>query len=427
MARKALKKAIEPTEPASVPASAAPEASTGPLLLSTTRKELLAVLRKVAATCPKGKRSMPILQHVAITTGPHGAIFAATDLNTYAVVHVTSWQTSGASTLLVPAKALVDLVVKLPEGPITVRETSERGRAVEIASALGSIGLAALHGRDFPKLPPVLPDDPAAGQALTTVDADKFRALLEATDYAVCQDETRFHLNGVLFEYDGGTARAIATDGHRLALAQVELERAGDFKTADKGVIIPEDVVTAFRKLAKGSGTVDVGMVSMLDAGMLAMRRSVQGMTTTIVSKLIDAQFPPYWQVIPHDNLKLCTVNRQALISAMERAKTLCTSTRGAKLTVRSGVLTVFADQPDTGGEIRETLEAETRPDGLDFAIGVNPRYLADALQALEGDRVTIALGKNELDPILVRSTEDATTRMVRASSRLAVIMPMRI
>jgi DNA polymerase-3 subunit beta len=134
-----------------------------------------------------------------------------------------------------------------------------------------------------------------------------------------------------------------------------------------------------------------------------------------IAVKLIDAQFPPYEQVIPKEHKKIITVDRGRLIDALRRAQLMSSETRGVKMAATKDGVTVTSDNPDLG-EVREELEAEYSGDAI--AIGFNPKYVVELLGQMGSDQITIALG-GELDPGLIRP--------LASDEYLGVVMPMRI
>lgn len=211
---------------------------------------------------------------------------------------------------------------------------------------------------------------------------------------------------------------AVATDGHRLALA----ERA--FSTISlprPGVIVPSKGVAVLSKLL-GKGSCNIAAT---ESHLFVQHGHATRVTVAI--KTIAAQFPPYRQVIPAHGDRFVTVERKTLIAALKRAKVNSTKTRGAKLTAGDGKLVIASDHPDTG-ETREVLRATgLYVEGTEsFSIGVNASYLLDALAQIDDKHVTIAFG-GELDPMLVRSTEHACSHPPGQGPALFVIMPMRI
>ena len=134
-----------------------------------------------------------------------------------------------------------------------------------------------------------------------------------------------------------------------------------------------------------------------------------------IAVKLIDAQFPPYEQVIPKDHKKVITVDRVKFIDGLRRAQLMSSETRGVKVAATKDGITITSDNPDLG-EVREELEAEYKGDAI--AIGFNPKYVVELLGQMQSDQITISLG-GELDPGLIHP--------LAGDQYLGVVMPMRI
>jgi DNA polymerase III subunit beta len=134
-----------------------------------------------------------------------------------------------------------------------------------------------------------------------------------------------------------------------------------------------------------------------------------------IAVRLIDAQFPPYEQVIPKDHKKVITVDRMRFIDALRRAQLMSSETRGVKVAATKDGMTITSDNPDLG-EVREELDAEYNGDPI--AIGFNPKYVVELLTQMTSDQITISLG-GELDPGLIRP--------FTGDDYLGVVMPMRI
>jgi DNA polymerase-3 subunit beta len=423
--RKASKQSTETTTESSAP-------SANPAILSAitraeftaSKKDLTAAVRRLASIAPK-KPSIAVLSYMMIKAGPEGVTLAATDLDIYAVHNAPAWTVHGTGSVLVNAKALNELLRKLPDGPVTVRA---RELGVEVCQGTASVILQSFNARDFPKFPTV--------ENFATVNAKPLRDVIDGVSFAVCKDQTRFHLNGVLLSHDGARFRGVATDGHRLALAQLT-ERdpkptasALDLNLPSKGVIVPAQACDAIRKLLR-DGECEI----RFHAPYLVVRQS----GVTFSCKTIDATFPPYEQVIPKANARLVTVDRAALLGALGRAALNCSGARGVELVGKDQTLTLKTANPDKG-EASETLPCETRPDGVNFTIGLQAKYLIEACESISGERVTIAISGDEkmnrdsppkpsyqLDPVLVRDAEHAATQAIMESSYLCVIMPMRI
>jgi DNA polymerase-3 subunit beta len=220
----------------------------------------------------------------------------------------------------------------------------------------------------------------------------------------VCNDETRFHLNGVFFESDGSKVRMVSTDGHRLSKVERTLPNGPKLSA---GVIIPKKGLLEIKKVLETGPSCKL---SIKTPHMFVVHDDI-----AIAVKLIDAQFPPYEQVIPKDHKRIITVDRVRFIDALRRAQLMSSETRGVKVAATKEGMTITSDNPDLG-EVREELEADY--DGEPIAIGFNPKYVVELLSQMASDQVTLALG-GELDPGLIRP--------LAGDEYLGVVMPMRI
>lgn len=373
-------------------------------LAFTAQKASLKKLFTAMGRVADRKSSMPILATVLMRADKDGVTLAATDLN-LTLTYRAPFIVNGIGGMLCKAKALTDLLGKMPDGDVTIAAT-ERG--VQLLSGSTCLTLEGATDREFPKVP-----DADTGIAYTTIDAGMFAALLKSAEFSVCRDETRFHLNGVYLEANGLTLRAVSTDGHRLTRATAPIKDLHWVGHAT-GIIVPHKAVKEIAKLlTKGECQVATKGVFLF----------VKQGAWTLAAKCIDAQFPPYEQVIPKDHRRLVTVARQPLIDALERAWAMCCETRGVKLSANDGQLRIQSDNPDMG-ETSEWLPAEHV--GGTVAMGFNPGYLIEILSRFDGERVTLAVG-DELDPAIVRDTDDVVTNSLDESPYLGVVMPMRI
>jgi DNA polymerase III subunit beta len=231
--------------------------------------------------------------------------------------------------------------------------------------------------------------------------------MIERTLFSICNDETRFHLNGVFFESDGSKSRMVSTDGHRLS--KVERTIANGPKLS-AGVIIPKKGLLEIKKVLEQGPSAKIAIKT---PHVFLVQDDI-----AIAVKLIEAQFPPYEQVIPKENDKVAIAPRLALLEALKRISIMSSDkTWGIKLAVAKGELKVASDNPDLG-EAHETLDVSY--EGAPLAIGFNAKYFIELLGEMEGDEVKLELN-GELDPGLVRPADG------KAGSYLGVVMPMRI
>jgi DNA polymerase III subunit beta len=351
---------------------------------------------RLAQNIADRKSTMPMLANVLLRTiGKTKLLIGATDLNVSVTAELKSNNTAEGG-LTVNAKSLHDIVSSAPGDEITLRRADNNW--AELKSGKVAFRVVGMPDRDFPKVPD------ARESQFSEVDAGTVREMIDRTLFSVCNDETRFHLNGVLFESTGETARMVSTDGHRLS--KVERTLAGG-PALTSGVIIPKKGLLELKRVLEGASNVK-----------LAVRTPylfVVNDDVTLAVKLIDAQFPPYEMVIPKGHSKTLVIDRPRLIDALKRAQLMSSDTRGVKFSVENSNLTITSDNPDLG-EVREELDAEY--DGSPVSIGFNPKYVIELLAQMASDQVGLHLG-GELDPGLFKP--------LTGDDYLGVVMPMRI
>lgn len=359
------------------------------------KTEFLKGLRHAQSIADR-KSTMPMLANVLLrATGKGKLLVAATDLNVSLSAQLESKNTSEGGITL-GAKALHDIVVNMPGDHITLKRADNNW--AEIKAGKVDYRLVGMPDRDFPKIPDHREVE------FAELDAGVLREMIDKTLFSVCNDETRFHLNGVLLESDGKRARMVSTDGHRLS--KVERELPG-VPALSAGIIIPKKGLVELKKTLDGLTTAKVAVKSPYIF--------VSGEGVTLAVKLIESNFPPYDAVIPKDHTREAHIDRGALLDALKRAQLMSSETRGVKFALTEGRLVIASDNPDLG-EVREELDA--RFDGDEVSIGFNPRYVIDLLSQMSSDEVTLELN-GELDPGLLRPTSD--------EDYLGVVMPMRI
>lgn len=395
--------AIEQGTPATAPA---------PALVSVPRaneftvsgaafKRALAQLTSVV-----DKRSgLPILANVLLRSRGTELEMVGTDLAVWLTLRLATGKGSAACGTTIGAHAAHALVKTLPEGEIAIAPKESHAA---ICSGPVSARLSSIPDRDFPKVPTHEGD-------WFSVDAAVLRRAIDSTMFSVCKDETRFHLNGAFLASDGVTLTVVTTDGHRLTKSRGPWSGS----TLAKGIIVPSGGLAQLRKI--------LAKVERCDFGIAARYLFVRTECATLAVKLTDADFPPYEQVIPKANTRLVTVDRKALVAALKRSKLVAAETRGARLEVADGTLTVATDDPDRG-DIRDAIAADYA--GKSFRYGLNPCYLLELLERLDDASITMGFdpGKGgDLSPCTVRGTDDAAMRPLGEASVIGVIMPMRI
>ena len=258
---------------------------------------------------------------------------------------------------------------------------------------------------------------PAEGSPSRPRDVAVLQELIAKTHFSISTDETRAHLNSALFEWDGDVVRMVTTDGHRLS--KMEVKVAG--RQASATMLIPLKAIQELRRLCDdiASEGKDAGkdapkpQLQITQSGSSAF---FQGGGMTFGVRLVDAQFPPYSQVIPQQSEKVVRVPRAAFADALKAVSVAASErTGGVKLGLAKGTMRITTESPESGEGFDEV---PVEYDGAPMTIGFNAKYFLDVLASLEEDEVQLGLG-GELDPAVVRP--------VGPRQFLAVVMPMRI
>jgi DNA polymerase-3 subunit beta len=319
-----------------------------------------------------------------------------TDLEVELVASVDV-EVEAAGEVTVPGRKLLDICRALPDEAEVSMSLS--GEKLTVKSGRSRFSLMTLPAAEFPRI-----GDINAGQSLAVSQATLAK-LLEKTHFSMAQQDVRYYLNGLLLETGDKRLRAVATDGHRLALCDVELD---DKKAPEQQVIVPRKGVLELQRLIGGDGDLQI------ELGSNHIRIQLEGIRYT--SKLIDGRFPEYDRVIPQDTENQLTADRESFRGALQRTAILSNEKyRGIRLIIKKDGLLLQAHNPEQE-EAEE--EVEISYDGDDIEIGFNVNYLLDALGAIESETVELAVVDGNSSCLLREPGNDECKY---------VVMPMRL
>ena len=351
--------------------------------LSASREALLQPLQAVIGVVER-RQTMPILANVLLAAKDGQVAVTATDLEVELVANAEV-EIEAAGEVTVPGRKLLDICRALPEGAAISMNLS--GEKLNVKSGRSRFSLMTLPAAEFPTV-----EDISAEQTVS-VSKEMLAKLLDKTHFSMAQQDVRYHL------------RAVATDGHRLALCEVDL---GDKKLPEQQVIVPRKGVLELQRLLDGEGDVE------LQFGSNHIRIQLEGIRFT--SKLIDGRFPEYERVIPQDTSNQLTADREIFRGALQRTAILSNEKyRGIRLVIKSGSLLLQAHNPEQE-EAEEELEISYG--GEDIEIGFNVNYLLDALGAIESTEVALAV---------VDGNSSCLLREPGNEDNKYVVMPMRL
>lgn len=380
--------------------------------LTVPKKDLLRLVTRMQGVAER-KSTMPVLSNVLLAVdGPSALRIAATDLYLALVGRVTVDVSRGGS-VAVSAKDLLERVRMMPEGPIHLLSQDSATTVIKAAGSARRYTLRGMPGDDFPPLP-----TPSEGSPSLALDVDVLQELIAKTHFSISTDETRAHLNSALFEWDGDLVRMVTTDGHRLSKMEVKVSG----RQASATMLIPLKAIQELRRLCDDMvGEVKDGGKEGAAKAQLQITQSgssafFQGGGMSFAVRLVDAQFPPYSQVIPQQSEKSVRVPRAAFADALKAVSVAASErTGGVKLAVAKGTMRITTESPESGEGFDEIPVEYAGPN---MTIGFNAKYFLDVLGALDEDEVQLGLG-GELDPAVVKP--------VGQRQFLAVVMPMRI
>jgi DNA polymerase III subunit beta len=366
------------------------------------RGELLRALGHVTSVVER-RTTIPILSNVLLKASDRTLKFKATDLERE-VQEEAAADVSTQGAVTVPAHVLHDIVRKLPDGAeVGLARDAEKER-LTLTSGHSRFALQTLAPEDFPDL--------AAGEFSHTfkIGAQDLRRLIDKTRFAISTEETRYYLNGIYLHTAArgkqATLRSVATDGHRLAQAELELPKGA---AGMPGIILPRKTVNELHRLMEGS-EVEVKV------GVSASKARFEIGTITLTSKLIDGTFPDYGRVIPKSNDKALKVSNAEVINAVDRVSTIASERgRAVKLNINADKLVLSVNNPE-GGSATEEIPVDY--DSTPLEIGFNARYLLDIAGQLESDTAHFQLA-DAGSPTMVKDAGD--------EGALYVLMPMRV
>jgi DNA polymerase-3 subunit beta len=361
---------------------------------TSERERILEPLQAVIGVVER-RQTMPILANVLLSVKNGRLAITATDLEVELVAgaDVTVQQ---AGDITVPGRKLLDIVRALPD-KVGVTFSLEGDKA-SVKAGKSRFTLATLPAADFPSIEEINP------QLAFSVDQTALKRLIDKTHFSMAQQDVRYYLNGMLLESDGKSLRTVATDGHRLALCEMELAT----KSGAQQVIVPRKGVLELQRLLGAEGSVSV------QVGSNHIRLTLGEIRFT--SKLIDGRFPEYGRVIPANPGRIVKADREALRRALQRTAILSNEKyRGIRLALRQNMLLLTAHNPEQE-EAEEEVEVVYQ--GEEFEVGFNVNYLLDALAAVDGAEVEVGL-TDANSSCLVRAPGGGASRYV--------VMPMRL
>jgi DNA polymerase III subunit beta len=369
--------------------------------LTIERSALLKALNHVQSVVER-RNTIPILSNVLISAQGDSLRLTATDLDIEISESAPGEIERGGQTTA-PANYLYDFVRKLPDGSAVKLDVSGDDPRLFISAGKSRLHLPVLPAGDFPSMPS------DGFETRFEIEPTELGRLVDKTRFAISTEETRYYLNGIFFhtvEQGGAKLRAVATDGHRLALADATAPKGA---TGMPGVIVPRKTINELKRLLDDAS-------DMVEVSVSPQKIRFALGDAVLTSKLIDGSFPEYARVIPKSNAKKLKIDNKAFAEAVDRVATVSAErSRSVRLALEKDKVTLTVNNPDAG-VATEDLPADYGDDAME--IGFNARYLLDVAQQIEGEEALFELADSG-SPTLVRDEAD--------ENALYVLMPLRV
>lgn len=367
------------------------------IVLKSSQEKVLSTLQAVAGIVER-RHTLPILANVLLRKNGGQVEFTTSDLEIQVRTTAEFDGDAGNFSTTVGARKLIDILRTLPADQ-TVSLTSNQNK-LTLTGGKSRFTLQTLPAEDFPLVQEAADFGPAF-----SVPQKSLKSLINQVHFAMAVHDIRYYLNGILFVAEGKSLTLVATDGHRLALAQATLE----VEMPKQEVILPRKTVLELQRLLKDEDT----PIELRFAGNQA-KFSFSGME--FVTKLVEGKFPDYNRVIPKNHKNHVTLGRVSLLASLQRAAILTSEKfKGVRVNIEPGTLRIASSNAEQE-EAKEELEIDYGGDSIE--IGFNVTYLMDALSNMNQDMVTVSLAD---------ANSSALVTIPEQSGFKYVVMPMRI
>jgi DNA polymerase-3 subunit beta len=367
------------------------------IVLKAAQEKFLSALQSVSGIVER-RHTLPILANVLIRKTGSQIEFTTSDLEIQVRTIADLGGDASNFATTVGARKLIDILRSMPtDQTVTLSATQAK---LTLAGGKSRFTLQTMPSDDFP----LVQESADFGPAFS-VPQKTLRSLVAQVHFAMAVHDIRYYLNGILFVAEGKSLTLVATDGHRLALAQADLQT----DIPKQEVILPRKTVLELQRLLRDEDT----PIEMRFAPNQA-KFSFTGME--FVSKLVEGKFPDYNRVIPKSHKNKVTLGRGPFLQSLQRAAILTSEKfKGVRVNIEPGTLRIASSNAEQE-EAMEELEIDYGGDAIE--IGFNVTYLIDALMNMGQDMVTMEL-QDTNSSALITVPDQAGFKYV--------VMPMRI
>ena len=367
------------------------------IVLKAPQQKLLDALQSVAGIVER-RHTLPILANVLMRKTAGQIEFTTSDLEIQVRTQAELGGDEGNFSTTVGARKMIDILRSLPNDQVVTLSSAQN--KLTLAGGKSRFTLQTLPADDFP-----LVNESVDFGPVFSVPQKTLKGLINQVHFAMAVHDIRYYLNGILFVAEGKTLTLVATDGHRLGLAQAQL----DTDIPKQEVILPRKTVLELQRLLRDEDT----PIEMRFAGNQA-KFGFSGME--FVTKLVEGKFPDYNRVIPKGHKNSVTLGRAPLLASLQRAAILTSEKfKGVRVNLEPGLLRIASSNAEQE-EAKEELEIDYGGDAIE--IGFNVTYLMDALANIPQEMIKVELQDGN-SSALITVPEQAGFKYV--------VMPMRI
>ena len=371
------------------------------IVLKAAQEKVLGALQAVSGIVER-RHTLPVLANVLIRKTGGQLELTTSDLEIQVRTHAELDGDAGNFATTVGARKLIDILRSMPTDQVVTLSSSQN--KLTLQGGKSRFTLQTLPADDFPLVNEAVDFGPAF-----SVPQKALRDLINQVHFAMAVHDIRYYLNGILFVAEGHNLTLVATDGHRLALAQATL----DAEIPKQEVILPRKTVLELQRLLRDDDKADAGAIEMRFAGNQA-KFAFSGME--FVSKLVEGKFPDYNRVIPKNHKNAVTLGRAPLLASLQRAAILTSEKfKGVRINIEPGLLRIASSNAEQE-EAKEELEIDYGGDAIE--IGFNVTYLIDALTNMSQDMIKLELQD---------TNSSALFTVPDQAGFKYVVMPMRI
>jgi len=313
------------------------------------------------------KNSLPILSNILIEAEKNKVTLTSTDLD-IGISSVLETEVEEEGSITIPAKRFNDIVKELPDEDISISTMKNNSMVIKCSKCFFKI--IGLPKEEFPKLPE-FKDEPSV-----MIKQSVLKNMINMTRFSMSHDETRYVLNGTLFLFKGKKLTMVTTDGKRLSFVRKDTEKDG----LSKSIIVPSKTIDELNRILGEEG--DVKIIFSENQVKFDLKN------ITIISRLIEGDFPNYEQVVPKEPQDKIIIQRGQLLDGVKRAALLTTQdSQAVKFEILKNKIVVSKSSPNIG-EVREELDTVYK--GHEITVGFNPNYIMDVLKVIPQDEIAL-------------------------------------